>query len=114
MEAILTQTTTMGNPCGKGYSLGQGDPNVLDVPRLANQNSCLLKLWFSIPPSPEGRRGRKEEERREGGRGERWKGMSGQGERDGETLRGAEMRAAETEERVVVGRVGLRWGRDSP
>lgn len=39
---------------------------------------------------------------------------SGQGERDGETLRGAETRATETEEGAVVGRVGPRWGRDSP
>lgn len=39
---------------------------------------------------------------------------SGQREREGETLRGTEMRASEIEKVAAVGRVGLRSGKDSP
>lgn len=56
-------------------------------------------------------RGREGEgKRKKGGKeGARCRG----GERDGETLRGAEMSAAETEG-AVVGGAGLRWDKNSP
>jgi hypothetical protein len=53
--------------------LDQGDPKVLDAPRLTSQNNCLLEPWFFHTSLTRGREG--EGKRKKGGKeGERWRG----------------------------------------